>query len=281
MSRCTRPWVALVLAAAGCGPPAPRAERGTVIGSTLVAIDTRSVVTRTGEAPVGDFIADTLRAAMAPLGAQLALVNSGAIRGGRTTADSVPVTIEAKLGRVYPAGALTDFDVEGWFPFRDDHVVETVSGLELKGALERGAAQLPPDLRADHGGPLLQLSGGAYTIDCGGDVQIIDLASGAVARPGTRVVRLELDGRLLYDRAAGVDALATSDVRIAVNTFVSSGLDGHVTLAAGRDAQLVPFDGFDIADALVARVAASSPIAPGSDGRITIVGDCGAPLTLP
>lgn len=283
MSRRRAAWIALVLVAGACGPPGPPPARGTVIGSTSVAIDTRSTATRTGESPVGDFIADTLRAANAALGdaAELALLNAGAIRGGRTTADSVPVTVEAKLGRVYGPGELTDDDVEGWFPFRDDHVVETVTGLELKGALERGAAQLPPDLRADGGGPLLDLSGGAYTIDCAGDVQTLDLVTGMIARAGTRVVHLEVGGRVLYDRAAGIDELAATDVRIVVNDFVSRGFDGHVTLAAGRDVHAVPFDTLSLSAALVARVAASSPIAPENDGRITVVGDCGAPLTPP
>jgi len=211
----------------------------------------------------------------------LALLNSGAIRGGRTTRDSVPVDIDAKLGRVYPAGPLTDVDVEGWMPFPDDHVVITVTGAELRSALERGAAQLPPDLMLDGGGPLLQLSGGAYTIDCAGMVQLIDPAHGAIVREGTRVVRLALGGRVIYDPAAGVDELATTEVRLVVNGFVASGFDGHLALTQGRDVDDIPFDEFSIADALVARVAATSPIAPRTEGRVTVVGDCGQPLTTP
>jgi len=123
-----RSLVILVLVA-GCGPPSTPAGDGTIIGSTSVAIDTRSTATRVGEAPVGDFIADTLLAATRARGgdATVALVNSGAIRGGRTTRDAVPVDIDAKLGRVYGPGALTDHDVEGWIPFRDDHIIITVT----------------------------------------------------------------------------------------------------------------------------------------------------------
>jgi 2',3'-cyclic-nucleotide 2'-phosphodiesterase (5'-nucleotidase family) len=267
----------------GCGPPSTPARRGVVIGATSVDIDTRLTATRVGEAPIGNFLADTLRDAVTAMGddVTVALVNAGTIRGGRTTAESVPAGVDAKLGRVYPAGDLTDDDVLGWDPFRDNHVAITVTGAQLKSALERGAAQLPPDLRIDGGGPLLHVSGARYTIDCAGDVQIIDVAQQRVAREGTRVVRLEVDDRLLYDVAGGVDALDGTEVRIAVNTFVADGFDGHLALGAGTDTDLIPFDVFNLADAAVARVRASSPIAPRLEGRITIVGDCGRPLTLP
>ena len=277
-----RSLVILVLVA-GCGPPSTPAGDGTIIGSTSVAIDTRSTATRVGEAPVGDFIADTLLAATRARGgdATVALVNSGAIRGGRTTRDAVPVDIDAKLGRVYGPGALTDHDVEGWIPFRDDHIIITVTAAQLKSALERGAAQLPPDLLLDGGGPLLQIAGARYTIDCSGMVQIIVPGLDVVAQEGTRISRLKIGGRVVWDRDAGIDELATTDVRLVVNTFVSDGFDGHIALTEGRDAEELPYDAFNIADELVARVMATSPIAPTRDGRITIVGDCGQPLTLP
>jgi 5'-nucleotidase / UDP-sugar diphosphatase len=273
----------LTILLVACGPPSPPSARGVVIGSTSVDIDTRMTATRIGEAAIGNFLADTLRDAVVAMGEDVAigLVNAGTIRGGRTTADSVPVDIDAELGRVYPAGDLTDADVLGWDPFRDDHVAMTVTGAELKSALERGAAQLPPDLRNDGGGPLLQLSGGAYTIDCAGTVQIIDPAHHTVVQEGTRITRLEVGGRVLYDRAAGIDELATSEVRIVVNSFVADGFDGHLSLGGGKDVHTIPFDAFNLADAAVARVRASSPIAPRTEGRITVVGDCGQPLTLP
>lgn len=266
-----------------CGPPSTPADRGVVIGATSVDIDTRLTATRIGEAAIGNFLADTLRDAVVARGEDvtLGLINAGAIRGGRTGAGAVPVSIDAKLGRVYPAGELTDVDVLGWDPFRDDHVAMTVTGAELKSALERGAAQLPADLRIDGGGQLLHLSGGAYTIDCAGTVQIIDLATHSIAREGTRVTRLEVGGRVLYDRAAGVDVLAASEVRLVVNEFVATGFDGHLALAGGTDQNEIEFDAFNLADAAVARVRATSPIAPRIEGRITVVGDCGRPLTLP
>ena len=275
--------VLIALALAGCDPPATPTARGTVIGSTSVAIDTRMTTTRTGEAAVGNFLADTLLDAARAMGGpvDVALLNAGAIRGGRIAEDSVPVSIDAKLGRVYPPGDLTDFDVGGWYPFRDNHVVLTVTAAELASALERGAAQLPPDLADDQGGPLLHIGGGAYTIDCAGQVQLIDVASGTIAREGTRIARLEIGGVVLYDRAAGIDLLATTQVRVFVNSFVAKGFDGHLAFLQGVERQLIPYDMFRLADALVARVESSSPIAPVTEGRITVIGDCGQPLTLP
>src|SRR5262249_13076541 len=159
----------------------------------------------------------------------------------------------------------------GWMPFHDDQLVETVSGTQLKSALERGAAQLPPDLLADGGTAFLQLSGGSYTIDCAGAVQLLD-GDGDLLAEGARISRLEVGGELRFDRDAGIDRLATSTVRLVVNSFVAAGLAGHVSLSDGADGTVLPFPQFDIEDELVAAVAASSPIAPHLDGRITILG---------
>src|SRR5262249_30308964 len=152
-------------------------------------------------AAIGDYVTDVLRAAVDRAGfdVALALTNAGSIRGGRVEPGDVPVTIDAKLGRIYPAGPLTDFEIEGWMPFHDDQLVETVSGTQLKSALERGAAQLPPDLLADGGTAFLQLSGGSYTIDCAGAVQLLD-GDGDLLAEGARISRLEVGGELLFDR---------------------------------------------------------------------------------
>ncbi|HEY2743552.1 MAG TPA: 5'-nucleotidase [Polyangia bacterium] len=271
------------LALAACQPPGPPSPRATVVGAAAVTLDTRIATVRVGESAMGDFMADALAGAVRSMGfdVPLALINAGAIRGGDIAPGAVPVTIDAKLGRLYPPGALTDVDVAGWFPFRDDTVVLTVTGAALKSALERGAAQLPPDLRADGGGPLLDVSGGRYTIDCSGDTQRIDVAKLTIMRQGTRITRLEVGGALIYDRDAGVDLLADTRVQLAVNDFVGDGLDGHVAFAATAEDARLPFDQLDFRDVLVAAVAASSPIAPATDSRITILGDCGQPLTLP
>ena len=275
--------VAAAFTLGACQPPAPPSPRGNVIGSTTVAIDTRMTTVRVGESAIGDFMTDTLAATVRAMGYEvaLALVNAGAIRGGNLAPGALPVTIDAKLGKIYPAGALTDDDVRGWFPFRDDTVVLTVTGAGLKSALERGAAELPPDLLDDDGGPLLSLSGGSYTIDCAGQVQIIDDDQNIVLREGTRITRLEVGGVVLWDRDAGVDLLDQTRVQLTVNDFVAEGLDGHAALARAPEEARIPFSQLDFRDALVAAVAASSPIAPALASRITIVGGCGAPLTVP
>ncbi len=273
------PIVFLALAA-GCGPPVTPSNRGVVIGATAVDIDTRLTATRIGESAIGDFLTDVLRDAVAALGdpVDVALVNAGTIRGGETSGDTVPVDVDAKVGRLYPAGPLTDVDVLGWDPFRDDHVVETVTGAELKSALERGAAQLPPDLRNDGGGPLLDVSGARYTIDCAGEVQLIDPAANMVIREGTRVTHLEVGGTVLFDAQSGIDVLDQSRVRLVVNGFIARGLDGHVALTIGTDPVDIPYDVFDLAHGAAERVRTDSPIAPVLEGRITVVGDCGRPL---
>src|SRR5437879_2895198 len=104
--RAIAPFALLLFA---CGPPSSPSARGVVIGSTSVDIDTRLTATRVGESAIGNFLADTLRDAAVAMGEDVAigLINGGTIRGGRTTAESVPVDVDAKLGRVYPAGELT------------------------------------------------------------------------------------------------------------------------------------------------------------------------------
>ena len=86
---------------------------------------------------------------------------------------------------------------------------------------------------------------------------------------------------MLFDRDAGVDVLATPNVRLVVNSFVADGGDGHFALTAAADAVTLPFDLFSPIDALVAAVAAGSPIAPARKAASPILGDCGMPLSLP
>jgi len=283
MRRWHRTLAGFAVALVGCGPAGPKPVAGMVIGSSSVDIDTRITTVWVGEAAVGNFMADVLRQSVATMNGEIAMsfVNAGAIRGGVIKSGAVPVTIDAKLGKIYPAGDLTDADVEGWFPFHDDHEVMTLTGTQLKSVLERSAAQLPPDLKNNAGGPVLQVSGGRYTIDCEGTVQQIDAASQKVTTEGTRVVHIEVGGQVVYDRARGIDQLAATTVTVVVNSFVAAGLDGHLAFTKGTDRQAIPFDTFNFALTLVDAVRASSPIAPSVEGRIDVVGDCGRPLSPP
>jgi 5'-nucleotidase / UDP-sugar diphosphatase len=270
-------------AAIGCGDTSGTGS-GTVIGSTSVDVDTRSITTRTGEAAIGDWMADTLKESIVGMGHQVdvAVINSGGIRGGAIDpATFTFLSPEGKVGKVYPAGPLTDQDVAGWFPFQNDHTVMTINGTQLKSMLERSAAQLPADLKADKGGPLMQIAGGSYTIDCSGTVQQLDATGTAITTEGSRVVKIEVGGQVIYDTAASVDQLASTTVSLAVNSFAAEGKDGHLALTQGTVVAQVPYSQWSLATALQDKVKTASPIAPAKSNRITVIGGCDVPLTLP
>ena len=267
---------------AGCGGDG--GSKATVIGSSSVSIDTRMITVRVGEAAIGDWMADALLSDMTDLGksVQVAFVNSGGIRGGAVDPKTFMfLTPEGKLGKIYPAGPLTDQDVLGWFPFQNDHTIETLTGTDLKSILERSVSSLPPDLQNDKGGWLLQPAGMSYTVDCSGTAQQLSSDGMSVMTEGTRVVKIVLGSNTIYDASANVDQLAQTNVVIVVNSFTAGGNDGHLAFKNGTNAETIPIESYNFGEKLVDRVKTTSPIAPATSGRITIIGNCGQPLTQP
>ncbi len=100
------------------------AQLAVPVAETLVALDTRYQSLRTGETNFGDLVADALRSAT---GADVALTNSGSIRGDR----------------LYPAGTvLTYGDILRELPFGNVVVVVEVTGADLLAALDHGVSQI-------------------------------------------------------------------------------------------------------------------------------------------
>jgi 5'-nucleotidase / UDP-sugar diphosphatase len=95
-------------------------ELGKVIGKTAVELDSRIDTVRTGEARIGNLIADALRDS---LGADLAITNGGGIRGNRV--------IEA-------GSTLTRKDILSELPFGNLEMLIELSGADLLAALENG-----------------------------------------------------------------------------------------------------------------------------------------------
>jgi 2',3'-cyclic-nucleotide 2'-phosphodiesterase (5'-nucleotidase family) len=238
------------------------------------------VTVRTAEAAIGNFLADAyaafLRASEPPV--DVAFVNGGFIRGGPIDEQQRFLSEAARLGRLYPPGELTDVDVRGWMPFPNRPALITVSGTQLN--LERSVASLPADLRNDQGGWLLHPSGLRMSVDCAGRPQRLKADGSEVEEEGDRVTRIEVGGEILYDEATGVDVLATRSFRVAAADFLIRGEDGHVAFARSVDAHVLPeqttFPGI-----VIDHVRAHSPIAPAKDGRLTVVGGCDRPATLP
>ena len=143
------------------------------IGETATGMDSRRATVRTREAAVGNLVADAMRAAV---GADMALINSGGLRGDK----------------VHPPGArLTRRDVLDELPFGDKTVLLQVTGRQVRAALENGFSRIE-----GKSGRFPQVSGMEVVFD--------------PARPaGSRVVEVRHDGAALDPDAAY--RLATND----------------------------------------------------------------------
>lgn len=131
------------------------------VGKTAVTLDSRRAVVRTRESTVGNLITDAMRTAV---GAEVAFINGGGIRGDRT----------------YEAGTgLTRKDVLTELPFGNVTVMLELSGADLWAALEHGVSGVE-----DKAGRFLQVSGLTFRYD--------------PQRPaGSRVVEVSIGGQPL------------------------------------------------------------------------------------
>jgi 5'-nucleotidase len=135
------------------------------VARTAVALDARTEVIGREPSPLGAFLAEAMRERV---GAEVALLNSGAIRGNR----------------VVPAGPLTARDVRELLPFDNVVVVAEVSGETLRAALERSVASLPRPA-----GHYLQTAGLEAQVDPGrpaGSRVGAVMVRGAPLEPGRR-----------------------------------------------------------------------------------------------
>jgi len=135
-------------------------ELDAEVGRTAVALDARESLTRREETRLGRFFAQLLRDRV---GAQVGLLNSGAIRGNR----------------VIPPGPLTKRDVRELLPFNNTVTLLEVTGAALRAALERSVGELPRPA-----GHFLQTAGIRMMVD-------------ATQAPGRRVGAVEVEGRPL------------------------------------------------------------------------------------
>ena len=179
-----------------------------------------------GESPLGDIIADAQLAAtstQAEGAAVIAFTNPGGVR----------TDIPAKED-----GAVSYADLFASQPFRNQLVTLTLTGMQIKNALEQ--QWLDPKRPR-----ILQVSKGfGYAWD--------------PARPyGEHVIaeRMSLNGRPI-DPAAGY--------RVTVNNYLAAGGDGFSVLKEGTAQRFGVYD----VDALYAYFQAHSPIAPAAAGRI-------------
>jgi 2',3'-cyclic-nucleotide 2'-phosphodiesterase (5'-nucleotidase family) len=116
-------------------------ELEVVVGSTTTPLDAVSVRLRSSERNVGNFVADAVRA---EAHADVAIINSGSIRGDR----------------VYPAGPITRRTILSLHPLGNVICTVRVPGSVILDALRNGVARFPATA-----GAFPQVSGLTFTID--------------------------------------------------------------------------------------------------------------------
>ena len=182
-----------------------------------------------GESALGDIIAD----------AQLA-ATSAASNGGAVIALTNPGGIRIDIARKED-GAVTYADIFASQPFRNQLVTLTLTGKQIKDALEQQWSD-PKRPR------ILQVSKGfAYAWDG--------------TRPdGERILAAQMS-------LNGTPIDPAASYRVTVNNFLSTGGDGFTAFRGGTSQQ---FGGYDV-DALDAYFKANSPVSPGQAQRIARV----------
>ena len=136
-------------------------ELDVAIGTTTTPLDSRRATVRTGEAAIGNLVADALKEAVK---ADVAITNGGGMRGNKE----------------YPAGhAITRKDVLTELPFGNRTMKLQVTGATILSALENGFSEIE-----DNAGRFPQVSGLKIEYD--------------PARPkGSRVISVEANGKPL------------------------------------------------------------------------------------
>ncbi len=133
-------------------------ELDVEIGTTMTELDSRSATVRSGEAAIGNLIADAVRDSA---GGDVAITNGGGIRANKQ----------------YPAGAkLTRRDILSELPFGNSTSLVEITGADIKAALENGVSQL--EQRA---GRFPQVSGLTFEVE-------------SKAPVGSRIANIKVNG---------------------------------------------------------------------------------------
>jgi 5'-nucleotidase len=211
------------------------ALRAQQVGEAAVALNGARADVRTKETNLGNLIADGMLDKARPAGAQVAIMNGG---GVRTSIDAGPIT----LGEV--------LEVQ---PFGNTLALVTISGAQLKEALENGVSQIE-----QVAGRFPQIAGMRFTWN-------------PAAPAGSRVVAVQVGGAAL-DPAGSY--------RVAINNFMLGGGDGYTALQNGTNKSDT---GFIDSDVTADYIRAHSPVNPAVEGRIIegTAAPAGAPAPAP
>ena len=191
-----------------------------VIGSTPVNLDGERANVRTKETNLANILCDAMLKAT---GADVALTNGGGIRAS------------------IAAGDITKKAVVTVLPFGNLVVTRTVTGAQIRQAIEHGIRLYP-----DQNGGFPQVGGLTYVFD-------------PAKEPGSRVTELAAGGQPIDDQKA---------YTLATNDFLADGGDGYDMLAA--DQMPIYYGGLD--EVLIAYIQSGAELPAEADGRIKTVG---------
>jgi 5'-nucleotidase len=203
--------------------------RSKLVGETAVALNGNRADVRTKETNLGNLIADAMLEKGRPAGAQVALMNGGGIR---TSVDAGQITL----------GELLDVQ-----PFSNQLSLVTLTGAQLKEALENGVSQIETVA-----GRFPQVSNMRYSFD-------------PALAVGSRITGVQIG-----DGKGGYTALdPAGSYRVATINVLVAGGDGYTVL--GQGANKLDTGLLDV-DVTTDYVVAHSPVNPQVEGRIIVGG---------
>jgi 2',3'-cyclic-nucleotide 2'-phosphodiesterase (5'-nucleotidase family) len=194
-----------------------------VVGRTEVALNAESRRLRTSESEVGNLITDAMRA---DTRAQVAIINSGSIRGDR----------------VFPAGPITRRTLLALQPFGNVVCVVEASGRVLLTALNHGVSKLPASAGQfpDVSGLTMRVELTAPEGDRVRDVEVggqrLDLAKRyTIALPdyllsGGDGYTMFQDGRTITGPEAGTLIVSATETYVAAQKTVAPKIEGRITI---------------------------------------------------
>jgi 5'-nucleotidase/UDP-sugar diphosphatase len=224
------------------------------IGKTLVPLDATYETIRTNESNAGDLVTDAIRTNVP--GADIALINSGSIRGDC----------------IIPAGEMSYLTLETLLPFENMIVTVQMTGDEVTDTLERSASAIvfPGEEEGNvhklSSGGFLQVSGVRFDINSSAESFSADLDTNTVISKGNRIENLTV---VTPDGIVPIDPGAIYTV--AVNDYLAGGGNGYTNIGAIPDNKKTNTE-INVIDLLAADIGENSPISPKCDGRIRVLG---------
>lgn len=224
-----------------------------VLGSFEHPLDTRSKTLRTGEAPIGNFITDSMRFKAS---SDVALINSGGIRGGT----------------IYPAGEFSERTLADILPFGDRIFVLTLTGKELRWVLEVSASALIADETDDYN-PLERLHNGSF-LQVSGLKAVYDLSRPPTIMKDDRVLTLgsRLESLLVLKDGGWEEVMDEGTYTVATTGWMVNGGDGekYEVLRSAPRVETPYLDTDAFAEYL--SVDCRGRADPREEGRITLTG---------